>query len=88
MQAAYDCGWVLSDFDWGSWAETAEATVLYEDRSALKNASPEQLAKLLTWQIRNDRFSEGSLSKSFDSGLLVGILGRAEAMRAEIQSKL
>ena len=78
VQAAYDCNWVLSNFDWQAWAEAAE---LRDDRDALENASPEQLAMLLTWQIRNDRFSEGALSGSFSSGLLLGILRRAKAIR-------
>jgi hypothetical protein len=83
VQTAYDCGWVLSDFDWGSWAETAEAVDLCESRSALDNASPEQLSKLLTCQIRADRFVDGALSKSIDSGELTNILSRAQTIRAE-----
>jgi hypothetical protein len=78
VQTAYDCGWVLSDFDWGSWAETAEAVELCENQSALNSASPEHLAKLLTWQIRIERFVDGALSKSFDSGVLTNILRRAQ----------
>jgi uncharacterized protein DUF6508 len=81
VKATYAFGWVVSDFDWQTWAETAEAVDLCENQSALGNASPEQLAKLLTWQIRVDRFVEGSLSKSFGSGMLTNILRRAQAIR-------
>jgi hypothetical protein len=35
VEAAYAFGWVLSDFDWGGWAETPEAAELYESRNAL-----------------------------------------------------
>jgi Family of unknown function (DUF6508) len=82
MQAAYDGGWVLSDFDWQAWAETADANVLREDRSALETTSPAQLAKLLTMLIRGDRFSEGTLSNAFNPGLLTNILRRARVMEA------
>ena len=82
VQAAYNYGWVLSDFDWQSWATTAEANALREDRSALETASPKKLAKLLTMLIRGDRFSEGTLLDAFNSGLLTNILRRARAMGA------
>ena len=85
VKATYAFGWVVSDFDWQTWAETTEAAELHDGGNVLENASPEQLAKLLTWQIRLDRFSEGSLSRSFSSGLLPNILRRAKAIRVGLK---
>jgi hypothetical protein len=84
VQAAYDSGWVLAVFDWQSWVDTAEANRLCEDRSALEIASPDQLAKLLTMLVRSDRFSEGTLSEAFKSGLLTRILRRCQSLQAEM----
>jgi hypothetical protein len=52
----------------------------------LAKATPEQLAKLLTVCIRQDRFAEGTLLVAFEAGLLTRILQRAKAILAEIES--
>jgi hypothetical protein len=83
VEAAYDAGWVLADFDWASWKNSAEARELTRDPQALARATHEQLAKLLTVLIRQDRFVDGTLAEAFDSGLLVAILRRADALRRE-----
>lgn len=77
---AYDQGWVLAGFNWPDWQGTEEAIALRADPAALANASPEQLAKLLTAVIRQDRFVEGALNGAFESGLLAAIARRAAAL--------
>jgi len=85
IQAAYDFGWVLPQFDWPAWQDTPGATKLRDDINGLANATPKQLAKLLTVSIRQDRFAEGALQSAHDSGLLTRILQRAKTILAEIE---
>ncbi len=80
VRAAYDLGWVLRDFNWSRWKDTPGAKRLRDDPKALGNASPEELARLLTICIRQDRFVEGTLDSAFNSGLLIRIMARAEAI--------
>lgn len=84
IDSAYAMDWVIHDFDWSEWMQTPEATALRDDTVVLKRANPDQLAKLLTVLIRQDRFVEGSLAEAFDSGLLTAILRRAAALAEEL----
>jgi hypothetical protein len=84
IDMTYEMEWVLFDFDWPSWMSTAEATTLRDDPDALARATPDQLARLLTVLIRQERFSEGSLASAFESGLLTGIVRRAAQLEAEM----
>ena len=84
VRTAYDEEWVLSDFAWVSWAGTPEAQNLEGDRDALAQATPEQLAKLLTMLIRRNRFVEGALAGDCESGLLTAVLRRADRLRREL----
>jgi hypothetical protein len=77
VRMAYEQGWVQTDFSWPAWKETEEAISLRDDPEALAAASPEQLAKLLTVLVRQDRFVEGGLNSAFESGLLTAIARRA-----------
>lgn len=77
---AYDMGWVILGYAWSDWMVTDEATRLRDDPAALAAAAPEQLARLLTVVIRQDRFSEGSLAGAYHSGLLTGIVRRAAVL--------
>jgi hypothetical protein len=87
VRMAHDMGWVLPDLDWKSWKDGAEAGELLNCPETLARATPEQLAKLLTILVRQDRFVEGSLGRVFDSGLLVAIVRRADALRHEISTE-
>jgi hypothetical protein len=84
-QKAYDLGWIMPDFDWGAWKQTAEAISLRCDAQVLARATPEQLARLLTVCIRQDRFCEGALEGAFESGLLTRILERAAVILHELR---
>ena len=81
VETSYENGWVLADFDWPEWMGTAEARRLRDDRTALALASIEQVARLLTVLIRQDRFVEGTLAEAFETGLLTAILRRVEQLR-------
>ena len=74
---AYADGWVRTDFDWGDWSETPEALGLRGEPAALASATPDQLAKLITVLVRQERFAEGSLKGVFEDGLVLGIVRRA-----------
>ena len=75
-----ECGWVLADFDWGTWKDTSEAMESRDNPHAMARATPDQIAKLLTVLIRLERFCSGSLANAFKSGLLLTILCRAAAL--------
>ena len=83
VKAAAAHGWVVFGFDWMAWAPTPEAQQLVHDETAMAQATPDQLAHLLTTCIRSDRFSEGALGEAFDSGLLTRILRRAAMLLGE-----
>jgi hypothetical protein len=80
IKTCYECGLVLSDFDWGTWKGTAEALELRDNRDAIARATADQIAKLLTVLIRLECFCAGSLAGVFKSGLLGAILRRAVAL--------
>jgi len=85
LDRCYADGWVLSEFNWMEWVKTPEATLLSELPGVkLLEASPEQLARLLTALVRNDRFCEGCLQDAFDSGLLLAILRRAGDLASSV----
>ena len=76
VKACYDLGWILADFDWPEWKETPEALRLRDDPAGIENASLDELARLLTALVRQDRFVEGGLSEAFETGLLTRIVRR------------
>ena len=82
VDAVRRAGWV-SPFDWASWAQTAEGQDLLGDPCNIASASPDQIAKVLTVVIRGERFSEGTLSAAFESGLLLAVIRRAETLLNE-----
>src|SRR5664280_556644 len=77
---AYQSGLVLEGFDWGKWGHGPEGKKLYGKRKAIAAADHQQLAKLLTLLIRNDRFSEGSLGQAYEDKILLAIVERAETL--------
>ncbi|WP_262269570.1 DUF6508 domain-containing protein [Microvirga yunnanensis] len=85
VKAAYDHDWVKS-FKWSSWAQSEEAAQLRDDERVLAHADEDQLAKLLTTCIRSDRFVEGTLAHSFETGLLTRILHRARVLLSELDT--
>jgi|SRR5580704_2646204 hypothetical protein len=86
VDTCYTDGWVIAEFNWSNWVRTAEAAGLLNDASnpspgiKLADADPEQLAKLLTAIVRNERGCEGYLASTFESGLMMGIVRRAKEL--------
>jgi hypothetical protein len=66
-----------SGFDWQRWLAGDEGRALRDDPAAVANATPDQLARLLTAIARSDRFVEGSIAGAFESGVLARISRRA-----------
>lgn len=79
VEVCYELKWV-QPFDWGEWKDTDEAVRLRDDPAALETATPDQLERLLTVLIRQERFVDGVLDSAFQSGLLLRILRRAAAL--------
>ena len=77
QKAAYAEGWVLRSFVWPDWAGSEEAARLRDDPATLAEATPEQLMRLLTVCIRQDRFVDGALLDAFESSLIRRIVQRA-----------
>ena len=72
-------GWMVP-FDWATWAQTAEGQRLLGEPRHIATATADQLGKVLTTVIRHERFSEGTLNEALESGLLLAIAQRAEAL--------
>ena len=86
IEMCYEMKWMRS-FDWGEWVQTPEAISLRDDPVSMEEATHEQMERLLTALIRQDRFVEGSLGEAFESGLLTRIVKRA-AVLSELPSVL
>lgn len=67
-------------FDWSKWLHTTEAQQLCEEPGRIATADHDQLAKLLTCHILNDRTNSGALNAAFESGILMEIVQRAQAL--------
>jgi hypothetical protein len=80
VDAAYRNNWVLTKFDWPTWGQSERARQLRDEDGAIEQATGEEVCQLLTILIRQDRFSEGSLLESFNSGLMLRIVRRAKAL--------
>ena len=74
VQAAYEGGFILRDFDWPAWAEVGKQ--IEADPARLAEADLDTVQKLLTCHIRSERFSEGHLSGAIADGRLVRLLAR------------
>ena len=80
VRMLYEHGWILHNFNWPEWKQSDEAGTLRDDEAALAKATPEQLARLLTVVVRQDRFVENGFRAALESGLVVGIVRRAAAI--------
>jgi hypothetical protein len=83
VEMLYGAGWVMRNFDWPNWAWSEEAQRLCSDRATLVTTNCDQLAKLLTALVRQDRFCDGVLEEAFEDGLLRAIAERAETLTVE-----
>ena len=62
--------------------ERANLTRLAQNPAAMADASVEQLGWVLTYQLRSERFVEGSLAQAFATGLMRAIAERAAVLAA------
>lgn len=79
IRKAANAGSVLS-FDWTEWLNTTEAQQLCEEPGRIAAADYEQLIKLLTSHLLNDRVNPGVLDAAFESGILTEIVQRAQVL--------
>jgi Family of unknown function (DUF6508) len=70
-RVAYELG-IVVPFDWGSWDEGR--AILGEKQPDFEQLDAVTLCKLITAIIRNDRFCEGALVGSFESGVMPKII--------------
>ena len=75
-------GWV-QPVDWMAWAGSPAGRAMIEDPQRVASATADELVLLVTAAIRGDRFSEGSLAGAHESGMLLAIARRAQALLAE-----
>jgi hypothetical protein len=76
LDVCYADEWIRQDFSWVEWKDSREATSLRDDPNAIAAASLDQLSKLITVIVRQDRFAEGTLANAFETGLITRILSR------------
>ena len=74
-------GWV-QPVDWMAWARSPAGRTMIEDPVRVASATADELVLLVTAAIRGDRFSEGSLAGAYESGMLLAIARRAQALLA------
>jgi hypothetical protein len=67
-------------FDWQTWKDTPEAIGLVTDHALIASATAEQVVRLSTLIVRQDRFFEGLLASAFESGLLLALAKRSAAL--------
>lgn len=75
--ACYTDG-VIVVFDWIEWRD--QAHVLLETSGAMERTTMDDLRRLLTYLIRQDRFAEGTLAHAVDQGWVGGILERMRTL--------
>lgn len=79
----YRLGWVVP-FNWSQWAASPEGRRLLWDPEAIASASVEDLARIITTIVREDRFSEGALDDAFECGVLTAIARRAGELARQL----
>jgi hypothetical protein len=78
VQMLYDAGWILSDFDWAGWIDS-DGERFWKTPATMIGASEDDLAKLLTALVRQDRFVEGTLQEAFANDAFLVAAERAQS---------
>lgn len=76
-------GWVSEEFDYPKWMNTRAAEKLRNDPRAIAKASPDDLLRLMTVLLRGEYWSDGSLAKNLETGILRAVAERAESILAK-----
>ena len=79
LETAYANDFVL-DFDWSAWITEHKR---YEDLEGVSSAPLEDVVRLFTVHLRQDRFCGGHLSWALSSGYLFALLNRLQQLRKE-----
>lgn len=79
LETAYANDFVV-DFDWPEWIREHKH---YEDLDAVPTAPLEDVVRLFTVHLRQDRFCGGHLSWALSSGHLYALLIRLQQLRKE-----
>ena len=86
MQALYDNGFVLMDFEWSTWEGARQ---IAERPEAVASADFETICKLLTVHARSDRFCEGHFGEVIEKGEMLAIVRRlAEIYRSRQRGEM
>ena len=76
LSVAHADGWI-EPYDWVSWIRTPKATVYRTDADTILRAPAEDLGRLLTYAVRQERFVTNALLTFFDNGMMQRIAQRA-----------
>lgn len=80
-----DAATLVRPFDWSAWLATTDGRRFVTDPDAVAGACADDLVRLLTALIRSQRFNDASWEGAYESGLLVAIMRRAEALVREVE---
>lgn len=80
MQYCQADGWVDPGYDWPAWVESDASQPFRDPDFVRSSADADDLKRLLTVAIRQDRFNEGGLAGWHEDGLLLAIMHRAKAL--------
>lgn len=77
LRLLYDRGFIVR-FDWPAWHDAAKK--LWDDPEALTRSDLPTLCRLITYHVRKERFCAGHLRAVFETGHLLAILRRLDAL--------
>jgi hypothetical protein len=75
----YDAGWVMAGFDWCDWMQN-DGDRYWKEPGTLAGATEDDLAKLLTAIVRQERFSDDTLREAIANGVLLAAAERARSL--------
>lgn len=76
----YADDWIRYVLGWPTWMASSEASAVLDDPAAMSEATPEQLARVLTVIVRLERFSDGTVAGAVRIGLVAPCLRRAAVL--------
>lgn len=79
VRAIYDHHVIVFNFDWSSWQDEAQR---FLDPDVVHRASLDDVRRLLTLHVRQDRFVEGHFAEMVASGHIAALLRRLGALAA------
>jgi|GEM_PF-1958304 len=81
----YEYGWVTPHFPWPDWSSTPDARRWFDDPPRItREASIDDLIRLMTRLIRGERFCENSLQAAIEDGFVHHLVVRAAILLEEL----